>query len=177
MSYTQSPIPESFPRLYNYENFSEVGQGGDDCDDYSDSQEDITSSDYGPDSNMFTFGDNLMAKGNFLTVADDLIKNNGKKFIEMMEHMAERRLHREEELENDRDYEEEEDEDGYDDEDEYDEEIEAENEGEHEARRIREGKRMFQVFAARMFEQRLRQVYREKMAQEKQCRLTEELEA
>jgi len=32
-----------------------------------------------------------------LTVADDLLKNDGKKFIEMMEQLAERRMQREEE--------------------------------------------------------------------------------
>jgi hypothetical protein len=32
-----------------------------------------------------------------LTVADDLLKNDGKKFLEMMERLAERRMQREEE--------------------------------------------------------------------------------
>jgi len=35
-----------------------------------------------------------------LTVADDLLKNDGKKFIEMMEQLAERRMAREEEVNN-----------------------------------------------------------------------------
>jgi hypothetical protein len=35
--------------------------------------------------------------GGILTVADDLLKNDGKKFIEMMEQLAERRMAREEE--------------------------------------------------------------------------------
>jgi hypothetical protein len=34
--------------------------------------------------------------GGILTVADDLLKNDGKKFIEMMEQLAERRMAREE---------------------------------------------------------------------------------
>lgn len=34
--------------------------------------------------------------GGILTVADDLIRNDGKKFIEMMEQLAERRMQREE---------------------------------------------------------------------------------
>ena len=34
--------------------------------------------------------------GGILTVADDLLKNDGKKFIEMMEQLAERRMRREE---------------------------------------------------------------------------------
>ena len=35
--------------------------------------------------------------GNILTVADDLLKNDGQKFLEMMEQLAERRMQREEE--------------------------------------------------------------------------------
>ena len=38
--------------------------------------------------------------GGILTVADDLLKNDGKKFIEMMEQLAERRMAREEEANN-----------------------------------------------------------------------------
>ena len=36
---------------------------------------------------------------NLLTVADDLLKNDGRKFIEMMEQLAERRMQRESEAE------------------------------------------------------------------------------
>ena len=39
----------------------------------------------------------LIHIGGILTVADDLLKNDGKKFIEMMEQLAERRMQREEE--------------------------------------------------------------------------------
>ena len=39
----------------------------------------------------------LSRAGGILTVADDLLKNDGKKFIEMMEQLAERRMQREEE--------------------------------------------------------------------------------
>jgi hypothetical protein len=38
----------------------------------------------------------LLAAGNILTVADDLLKNDGQKFLEMMEQLAERRMAREE---------------------------------------------------------------------------------
>ncbi|CEI90386.1 Putative Fungal protein [Rhizopus microsporus] len=41
---------------------------------------------------------------------------------------------------------------------------------------MEEGRKMFQVFAARMFEQRVMQAYREKVAQDRQRRLIEELE-
>ena len=33
--------------------------------------------------------------GNILTLADDLLKNDGQKFLEMMEQLAERRMQRE----------------------------------------------------------------------------------
>jgi hypothetical protein len=41
---------------------------------------------------------------------------------------------------------------------------------------MEEGKRMFSIFAARMFEQRVLQAYREKIAQERQMQLLRELE-
>ncbi|KAI8924502.1 hypothetical protein BC831DRAFT_436454 [Entophlyctis helioformis] len=42
--------------------------------------------------------------------------------------------------------------------------------------RMEEGRRMFQIFAAKMFEQRVLAAYREKVAQERQKRFLEELE-
>lgn len=45
-----------------------------------------------------------------------------------------------------------------------------------EEQRMEEGRRMFQIFAARMFEQRVLTAYREKVAQERQRKLLEELE-
>ena len=45
-----------------------------------------------------------------------------------------------------------------------------------EQQRMEEGRRMFQIFAARMFEQRVLTAYREKVAQERQKKLLEELE-
>ena len=52
-----------------------------------------------------------------MTVADDLLKNDGKKFLEMMERLAERRMQREEEAMEQRDFEDEDEE--YEDDDEY----------------------------------------------------------
>ncbi|EIM84195.1 uncharacterized protein STEHIDRAFT_123056, partial [Stereum hirsutum FP-91666 SS1] len=46
---------------------------------------------------LFNFGNSLAVTGNILTVADDLLKNDGQKFLEMMEQLAERRMQREEE--------------------------------------------------------------------------------
>jgi actin-related protein len=45
-----------------------------------------------------------------------------------------------------------------------------------EEQRMQEGRRMFQIFAARMFEQRVLSAYREKVAAERQQKLLEELE-
>lgn len=45
-----------------------------------------------------------------------------------------------------------------------------------EEQRMEEGRRMFQIFAARMFEQRVLTAYREKVAKERQQKLIEELE-
>jgi hypothetical protein len=41
---------------------------------------------------------------------------------------------------------------------------------------VEEGRRMFQIFAARSFEQRVLQAYREQVAQQKQLQFLKELE-
>ncbi|KAK8115806.1 hypothetical protein PG984_012308 [Apiospora sp. TS-2023a] len=137
--------------------------------------------------------------GGILTVADDLLKNDGRKFIEMMEQLAERRMAREEDARDhyagayghsvngapipnshnhpppdDEEYDEEdEEEDDYESgEEEYDEEEDTMT----EEQRMEEGRRMFQIFAARMFEQRVLTAYKEKVAKERQQKLLEELE-
>jgi hypothetical protein len=71
--------------------------------------------------------------GNILTVADDLLKNDGQKFLEMMEQLAERRMQREEEAAADvEDDSEEEDEEDEDEEDEDDEDGDEDEEDEEE---------------------------------------------
>lgn len=45
-----------------------------------------------------------------------------------------------------------------------------------EEQKMQEGKRMFSIFAARMFEQRVLSAYRERVAQERQHQLLRELE-
>ncbi|KAG0635499.1 hypothetical protein HOY80DRAFT_927063 [Tuber brumale] len=117
----------------------------------------------------------------------------------MMEQLAERRMQREEEAnavatghtmnmsvgqghiphthsqpqeyEDDEEYEEDEDEEG-----EYEEDEEDEPDTMTEEQRMEEGRRMFQIFAARMFEQRVLTAYREKVARERQDKLLEELD-
>ncbi|KAI0970695.1 hypothetical protein F4678DRAFT_115531 [Xylaria arbuscula] len=159
-----------------------------------DEPEEIPREEYPND--FFNFGQSLTVKGGILTVADDLLKNDGKKFIEMMEQLAERRMAREEDathysggythnirggLSNahnrppeDEEYDEEEEED-----EEYEsqeEDYEEEEDQMTEEQRMEEGRRMFQIFAARMFEQRVLTAYREKVAMERQEKLLEELE-
>ncbi|BFZ58741.1 Stress response protein nst1 [Savitreella phatthalungensis] len=130
---------------------------------------------------FFRFGNSLTVKGGILTVADDLLKNDGKKFIEMMEQLAERRMQREEEaMLEAREFDDEDDEDEYEDDELDSEDYEDEDEEQDaltEEQRMAEGRRMFQIFAARMFEQRVLTAYREKVAQERQAKLLEELEA
>ncbi|ORY87943.1 salt tolerance down-regulator-domain-containing protein [Protomyces lactucae-debilis] len=142
-------------------------------DEYSDAYEE----DRAP-TEFFKFGNSLTVKGGVLTVADDLLKNDGKKFIEMMEQLAERRMQREEEAALEAQEYDDEDDDEYDDDidsEDYDDE-EEEQDALTEEQRMAEGRRMFQIFAARMFEQRVLTAYREKVAQERQAKLLEELE-
>ncbi|KAA1081688.1 hypothetical protein PGTUg99_028186 [Puccinia graminis f. sp. tritici] len=144
---------------------------------------DKPSSTHANNSDLFGFGNSLTVKGGILTVADDLLRNDGQKFLEMMESLADKRIQRErdaaenllaglEDDENDGDdYDEDEEEDDeLDDDDGFDDEIITEE------YRMKEGRRMFQIFAARMFEQRVLTAYREKVAQEKQAQLLRELE-
>ncbi|KAI6779333.1 stress response protein nst1-like protein [Emericellopsis cladophorae] len=207
--------------------------------------------DHRDNTDFLTFGNSLQVKGTalletflrrcgnmdiggILTVADDLLKNDGKRFIEMMEQLAERRMKREEDAElhyssraygghapapaangasysapphghapppppppphdDEYDDDEEEDEEEYEDsnEEEYEEEEVYSNPSvmphgkSHtecccqdpmtEEQRMEEGRRMFQIFAARMFEQRVLSAYKEKVAKERQAKLLEELE-
>ncbi|KAI1007324.1 Stress response protein [Podosphaera aphanis] len=188
------------------EEFSEEEGDEEDEDDYSDDEPEELPRSHAAD--FFNFGNSLTVQGGILTVADDLLKNDGKKFIEMMEQLAERRMAREEdareqftnanygqppnaaahphphshnhpnppeeEEEEDEEEEEEEEEEEYDSQDEdYDEE---EIDTMTEEQRMEEGRRMFQIFAARMFEQRVLTAYKKKVSEERTQRLLEELE-
>lgn len=52
-----------------------------------------------PTSDFFGFGGSLTVKApGILTVADDLLKNDGQKFLEMMETLADKRIQREREV-------------------------------------------------------------------------------
>ncbi|KAL2066873.1 hypothetical protein VTL71DRAFT_1297 [Oculimacula yallundae] len=180
----------------------EYSEDDGDEEDYSDEEPEELPRSHATD--FFNFGNSLTVQGGILTVADDLLKNDGKKFIEMMEQLAERRMAREEDArvafsnpsyghppngamhshnhahnhppppEDDEYDDEDEEEDEYDSQDEdYDEE---EMDTMTEEQRMEEGRRMFQIFAARMFEQRVLTAYKDKVAKERQQKLLEELE-
>ena len=85
------------------------------------------------DNFFYSCGVYILGPGNILTVADDLLKNDGQKFLEMMEQLAERRMAREEEAVADveDDSEDDEDEDG-DEDDEDDEDDDEDDEDEEE---------------------------------------------
>ncbi|PWY98901.1 hypothetical protein BCV70DRAFT_207629 [Testicularia cyperi] len=129
---------------------------------------------------LFGLGSSLTVKGGILTVADDMLKNDGRKFLEMMEQLAERRMHREEITAADLASEDIDDDhpDDVDDEDDLDEEDEDDEDDEilTDEQRMEEGRKMFQIFAARMFEQRVLHAYRERVAAERQLQLLRELE-
>ena len=94
--------------------FSDEEEYSDEDEEYSDEEPEPPR---GGVPDFFNFGQNLTVKGiltpwleklqqglkgkadNLLTVADDLLKNDGRKFIEMMEQLAERRMQRESEAE------------------------------------------------------------------------------
>lgn len=102
------------------EDYSEE-EDEEDEEEYSDEEEEYSDEEPEPPRggvpDFFNFGQNLTVKGiltpwleklqqglkgkadNLLTVADDLLKNDGRKFIEMMEQLAERRMARESEAE------------------------------------------------------------------------------
>ncbi|TPX30382.1 hypothetical protein SmJEL517_g06034 [Synchytrium microbalum] len=153
----------------------------DDDDDDGDDDDDDESGESGSSSGIFEFGNSLTVKdGNILTVADDFLKNDGRKFLELMEQLAERKMKRleEDEISNGGGQQGNGSGDGgddsYEEDDEYDDDDEEDTMTEEQ--RMEEGRRMFQIFAAKMFEQRVLQAYREKVAQERQQRFLEELE-
>jgi hypothetical protein len=89
-----------------------------------------------------------------LTIAEDFLENNGQKFLGLMEELEERKSRQ-----MDQDFDEEEEWDSMceDEEDEYDEDDLSDEQ------RVEEGRRMFQLFAAKMFEQQVLAAYKEKV--------------
>ena len=109
------PMAGSFPSRGRVHELGEDDEGLDD-EEYDDEDEPYSDEEYnGPGPpDFFTFGNSLTVKGEhtraiveivineiadgILTVADDLLKNDGKHFIDMMEQLAERRMQREEDI-------------------------------------------------------------------------------
>jgi hypothetical protein len=142
----------------------------------------------------------LTVKGSIITIADDLLKNDGRRFLDMMEKLTERKMQKERQVASLSDHDDDEEEEEDEDEEEEDNSEEDDDDEEEvfncikksilhvikscikkkdsrtEEQRMEEGRKMFQVFAARMFEQRVLTAYREKVAQDRQKRLIEELE-
>jgi hypothetical protein len=110
----RSPTGSSLAQLppMNRDYPEEVFDEDDEYDEESESYPYEDETDNFITSQLFDFGNSLTVKGSYnnqkssgaqltasqggiLTVADDLLKNDGKKFIEMMEKLAERRMKRE----------------------------------------------------------------------------------
>lgn len=117
--------------------------------------------------------------GGILTVADDFLKNDGRKFLNLMEHLAQRKIRPtpiEERpyhsgSENGEGWDDYDDEEGSNSDDYEDEELQTSDQ-----QRMEEGRRMFQIFAAKMFEQRVLVAYREKAASDRAAKLLQELD-
>ncbi|KAF8310751.1 hypothetical protein DL93DRAFT_2212032 [Clavulina sp. PMI_390] len=93
----------------------------------------------------------------------------------MMEQLAERRMLREDSAVDDIEGTSDEDSD-LDDDGEGDEDEDSDEDPMTDEQKMEEGKRMFSIFAARMFESRVLTAYREKVAQDRQLQLIRELE-
>lgn len=100
--------------IYSSDSHSEDDEEDDDedVDDYDDEEDDeeddeddddnYQDDEYRSDSNEKEpqFSKTLTVKGSIITVADDLLKNDGKKFLDMMEKLAERKMLKEREVAN-----------------------------------------------------------------------------
>ncbi|QDZ23273.1 stress response protein NST1 [Chloropicon primus] len=133
-------------------------------------------------SEDMTLSNSLTVRGDMLTVCDDLLEDDGQRFFDLLLKIAESRYHYRDELSgldaaefDDDDFDDlTDDEDDLTDED--DEDTDNEDSDYLEEQRMEEGRRMFQMFAARMIEQRLLVAYREKCSLEAQEQLIREEE-
>ncbi|KAI8897523.1 salt tolerance down-regulator-domain-containing protein [Globomyces pollinis-pini] len=172
--YTQHPHSHHYnhnqlPHLTDEDDEDELDEMYDDDDeDYvSDSEE----------SGILEFGTSLTVKGGILTVADDFLKNDGQKFLNLMEQLAQRKV---KVMGEEKEYTSPANENGDTWEEDYDDISNSDEyeEDEHltDQQRMEEGRRMFQIFAAKMFEQRVLTAYREKAAEARAAKLVQELE-
>eukprot|EP00698_Gefionella_okellyi_P020810 TRINITY_DN6600_c0_g1_i1.p1 TRINITY_DN6600_c0_g1~~TRINITY_DN6600_c0_g1_i1.p1 ORF type:complete len:658 (+),score=204.72 TRINITY_DN6600_c0_g1_i1:66-2039(+) len=100
-----------------------------------------------------TFAKSLVVVDNAITLRDEMFTNQGSAFLDILGHLAQRRVSREDVMDDsDLEYEDEIYEDEY------------EDDAATTTQRLAEGRRMFRVFCASMFEQRLMIAYREHVA-------------
>jgi len=162
-----TPQPAAAPASSSHRNASSLYF--DSGDDYVD---DVPyDADFDDDYGEPSLAHSLTVKGDVLTVTDELLENGGSKFFDLMMRIAESRYHYQDDFDamNAFDDDDDEDDDDFDD-------LSEEDSDFLEEQRMEEGRRMFQMFAARMIEQRLLVAYREKAALEAQEQLIREEE-
>jgi len=138
------------------------------------------------DDDDTTFANSLTVKAGKLTVSDELLEDSGRKFFSLIEKLAEKRMKKFDYFDSESCFDGEDvvDSDLYETSDEEDSGSEEEipdmfsdDDSDYlEEQRMEEGRRMFQLFAAKMFENRLLDAYREKVALEAQEQLIREEE-
>ena len=123
----------------------------------------------------------LTVKQGALTVTDELLEDDGRRFFSLIEKLAEKRMKQADYFDADPVYDDDDDDLSADEEDDdipdlTSDELSDDDSEYLEEQRMEEGRRMFQMFAAKMFENRLLDAYREKAALEAQERLIQEEE-
>ena len=130
------------------------------------------------DISLNEFGSSLTVKDNgVLTVNMEFLKNGGMKFLDLMERLAKR------DLQSDKpsrilkpDFEDEDSGVDDDDDDDFDEDEDDNPHYMNDDQRMEQGRKMFQIFAAKMFECRVLDAYKDKLASDRAASLVQELE-
>ena len=133
------------------------------------------------DDDDAALANSLTVKGGALTVTDELLEDDGRRFFSLIEKLAEKRMKQADYFDADPGYDDDDDDLSGEDEDGdlpdlTSDELSDDDSEYLEEQRMEEGRRMFQMFAAKMFENRLLDAYREKAALEAQERLIQEEE-
>jgi hypothetical protein len=127
-----------------------------DCEEFEEqSEDDIQQS----DTRIEEFGTNLIVNDGMLTITDDFLQNDGQKVLDLMEYLAHKKIRATLE---DNIKPQQEEWDDYEDVSNSDNSSEDEN---HltDQQRMEEGRRMFQIFTAKMIEQNILTAYRDKV--------------
>ena len=133
------------------------------------------------DDDDAALANSLTVKGGALTVTDELLEDDGRRFFSLIEKLAEKRMKQADYFDADPIYDDDDDDLSADEDDDdipdlTSDELSDDDSEYLEEQRMEEGRRMFQMFAAKMFENRLLDAYREKAALEAQERLIQEEE-